>query len=205
MKGVIIKYFSDRGYGFILGEDEKSYYFHISKIKKRNEFDENFQDYYRYHFDDTCYQITFVPSSSERGLCAININLTDEKINDREDHEIFDAKITEVKNDIQTISRTVHGIKKGESAPFFATAGGNGTYRLGYPETFRNLYLYFSRQDKQGWGLIEVRDLFLEVNGRSKITSKSIDSLQEKLINKIIKITSNGKEWILVDDNFLKI
>lgn len=47
MKGVITKYFSDKGYGFILGEDEKSYYFHISKFKKRNEFDENFQEYYR--------------------------------------------------------------------------------------------------------------------------------------------------------------
>lgn len=205
MKGVITKYVSDKGYGFILGEDEKSYYFHISKFKKRNEFDENFQEYYRYCFDDSCYQITFVPSSSDRGLCAINIDLTDEKINDRESKEIFDAKITEVKNEIHTVSRTVSGIKKGEGAPFFATAGGNGTYRLGYPETYRNLYLHFSRQDKQGWGLIEVRDLFLEINDRSKITSKSIDLLKEKLINKITQITSDGNNWILVNENVLKI
>lgn len=205
MKGVIIKYFSDKGYGFILGEDNNSYYFHISKFKNRKEFDENFQQYYRYHFDDACYQITFVPSTSDRGLCAIKIDLTDEKINDRESDEIFDAKITEVKNDIQTISRTVQGIKKGEGAPFFATAGGNGTYRLGYPETFRNLYLYFSRQDKQGWGFIEVRDLFLEVNERSKITSKAIDLLQEKLKIETIQVTSNGNDWVLVDQNILAI
>ena len=205
MKGVITKYFSDKGYGFILGEDSNSYYFHISKFKNRKEFDENFQQYYRYHFDDAYYQITFVPSTSDRGLCAIKIDLTDEKINDRESDEIFDAKITEVKNDIQTISRTVQGIKKGEGAPFFATAGGNGTYRLGYPETFRNLYLYFSRQDKQGRGLIEARDLFLEINERSKITSKAIDSLQEKLTNKTIQVTSNGNDWVLVDQNILEI
>lgn len=205
MKGVITKYFSDKGYGFILGEDNNSYYFHISKFKNRKEFDENFQEYYRYHFDDSCYQITFVPSTSDRGLCAININLTDEKINDRESKEIFDAKITEIKNEIHTVSRTVSGIKKGEGAPSFATAGGNGTYRLGYPETSRDLFLYFSRQDKQGWGMIEVRDLFLEINERSKITSKSIDSLKEKLINKTIQITSNGTEWILVDDKILEI
>ncbi len=48
MKGVITKYFSDKGYGFILGEDNNSYYFHISKFKNRNEFEENFQEYYRY-------------------------------------------------------------------------------------------------------------------------------------------------------------
>ena len=205
MKGVITKYFSDKGYGFILGEDDNSYYFHISKFKNRNEFEENFQEYYRYRFDDTCYQINFVPSTSDRGLCAINITLTDEKVNDRESDEIFEAKITEIKNEIHTVSRTVQGIKKGEGAPFFATAGGNGTFRLGYPETSRDLYLYFSRQDKQGWGLIEVRDLFLEINDRSKITSKSIDSLQGKLLNKTIEIISNGNEWVLVDDKVLKI
>lgn len=205
MKGVITKYFSDRGFGFILGEDENSYYFHISKFKNRNEFEENFQEYYRHRFDDTCYQINFLPSTNDRGLCAININLTDEKINDRESKEIFDAKIAEIKNEIHTVSRTVSGIKKGESAPIFATAGGNGTYRLGYPETSRNLYLQFSRLDKQGWGLIEVRNLFLEINDRSKITSKSIDSLQGKLLNKTIQITSNGKEWVLVDEKVLKI
>lgn len=205
MKGVITKYFSDKGYGFILGEDSNSYYFHISKFKNRNEFDENFQDYYRYHFDDACYQITFVPSTSERGLCAIKIDLTDEKINDRESDEIFDAKITEVKNDIQTISRTVQGIKKGEGAPFFATAGGNGTYRLGYPETYRNLYLYFSREDKQSWGFIEVRDLFLEVNGRSNVTTKSIESLNKKILNKTIQITSKDNQWILVNEDVLTI
>ncbi len=205
MKGVIIKYFSDKGYGFILGEDNHSYYFHISKFKNRKEFEENFQAYYRYHFDDTCLQLNFVPSTSDRGLCAINIILTDDKINDRESDEIFEAKITEIKNEIHTVSRTVSGIKKGEGEPFFATAGGNGTYRLGYPETYRNLYLYFSRQDKQGWGMIEVRDLFLEINERSKITTKSIESLQKNLLNKIIPITSNGNDWILADQNILEI
>ena len=205
MKGVITKYFSDKGFGFILGEDDNSYYFHISKFKNRNEFEENFQEYYRYRFDDTCYQINFVPSTSERGLCAINITLTDVKVNDRESGEIFEAKVTEIKNEIHTVSRTVQGIKKGEGAPFSATAGGNGTFRLGYPETSRDLYLYFSRQDRQGWGLIEVRDLFLQINDRSKITSKSIDSLQEKLLNKSIQITSNGNEWVLVDENVIKI
>lgn len=205
MKGVITKYFSDKGFGFIIGEDDNSYYFHISKFKNRNEFDENFQEYYRYRFDDTCYQINFVPSTSDRGLCAINITLTDEKINDLENLEIFDAKITEIKNEIHTVSRTVQGIKKGEGAPFSATAGGNGTYRLGYPEISRDLHLYFSRNDLQGWGLIEVRNLFLQINDRSNITSKSIDSLQEKLLNKTIQIISNGNEWVLVDEKVLKI
>ena len=205
MKGVIIKYFSDKGYGFILGEDGNSYYFHISKFKNRNEFEQNFQEYYRYRFDDGCCQISFVPSTSDRGLCAINIILTDEKINDRESLEIFDAKVTEIKNDIHTVSRTVSGIKKGEGAPPFTTAGGNGTFRLDYPETSRDLHLYFSRQDKQGWGLIEVRGLFLQINDRSKITLKSIDSLQGKLLNKTIQITSNGNEWVLVDANVIKI
>jgi hypothetical protein len=158
-----------------------------------------------YRIGDTCLQINFVESTKNNRLCAINITLTNEKINDRESHKIFDATITEIKNEIQTVSRTVQGIKKGESKPIFATAGGNGTYRLGYPETSRDLYLYFSRQDELGWGIIEVRDLFLEVNNRSNITSKSINSLQLKLLNKTIKITSKNNEWVLEDEKVLKI
>ncbi len=205
MKGVIIKYKSEQGFGFIGAEDGNSYFFHISDVIDKNFFLENYQNFYFREIGDTCQMINFDIGKNTKGPCAINIRLTEEKINDRKNMEIFAAEITDIKNEIMTWTRTVSGIKKGDTKPFFATAGGNGTFRLGYPETSRELFLKFKRTDGFGNGMIEVREQFLNINDRQKIMHGTIKSLENKIKNKIVQVTSNGKDWILANSEILKI
>lgn len=58
MKGIIQKYFTGKGYGFIKGEDEKSYFFHIS--------DTNLDKKFRYDLDDV--EVEFEPDEVRNTL-----------------------------------------------------------------------------------------------------------------------------------------
>ena len=91
------------------------------------------------------------------------------------------------------------------SVPFGATSGENGTYRLDYPEILRELNIHFRRTDNIGWGTIDVRELVLDINDRSKITEKLIETLKNKIVGKTIQIVSNKKDWKLVDSKILEI
>ena len=186
MKGVIIKYKSEQGFGFIGAEDGNSYFFHTADVIDKNSFLEKYQNYYFREFGDTCQMINFDIGKNTKGSCAKNIRLTEEKINDKKNIEIFFAEITEIKNEINILTRTLSETKKGESKPFFATAGGNGTFRLEYPEISRELLLKYKRTDGFGNGIIEVRELFLNVNDRQKIMPGTIKSLEDKIKNKIV-------------------
>ena len=113
----------------------------------------------------------------------------------------------DLKYETASLTRTVSGIQKGMSTPFGATAGGNGTYRIGYPEVIRALNLFFRRTDDIGWGVIDVRELVLNINDRSKITDNLMDTLKNQLIERMIWINNinKNKEWALKDNTVLGI
>ena len=206
MKGIIIDYFENKGFGFLKDENEEKRFFHINNIRERDKFLDNLTDYYYSDwFERKCYVINFNPSQNEKGLNALDIHLTKQIFNDSSTTTEFDAKIVDFKYDTDSLTRVVSGITKGKSAPLGATAGGNGTYRIGYPEVFRQLNIYFRRIDDIGWGTIDVRDLVLTLNDRSKITDSLIRTFKNRLTGKILTITRNRNNWTLKDQSILEM
>ncbi len=205
MKGVITEYFEEKGYGFIKDENENHRFFHISDIKERNKFLDNIIDYFYTNWEERkCYVISFIPGNDNKGLNAVKINLTEQILNDASINNPFEAIITDFKYDTATLTRLVKGIRKSDSIPFGTTSGGNGTYRIGYPEGYRDLNIYFKRLDDIGWGTIDVRDIVLNLNDRSKITDQLVETFKEKLAGEKINIVSNNGTWKLIDTSILK-
>lgn len=206
MKGIVVEYFEDKGFGFIKDENEEKRFFHVTNIKEKNIFLNNLTDYfYTDWFERKCYVVNFNPSKNEKGLKALDIILTTQIFNEKSIKNEFEAKIADFKYHTTSLTRTVSGINKGMSEPYGATAGGNGTYRIGYPEVLRELNIYFRRIDDIGWGTIDVRELVLAINGRSKITDKLIDTLKNKLVGEMIWIYLLNNEWTLKDNSILEI
>lgn len=65
MNGVIAKYFEDKGYGFIRGEDGIDYFFHYTALKSTTD---------QIHLKPGC-TLSFVPSRSERGPQGTEISI----------------------------------------------------------------------------------------------------------------------------------
>ena len=59
MKGTVKKFFKDKGYGFIHGEDGRDYFFHYSAILMDN-----------YKTAEPGENVEFEPEESDRGLRA---------------------------------------------------------------------------------------------------------------------------------------
>lgn len=206
MKGIITFYDTKKGFGFLMDINEEKRFFHISNVYHKQKFLDNIENYYYTDWvDRICYVVEFYPSQNKKGLSAQNIKLTTEIFNDKIASKNFKAKIVDVKYDTASLTRIVSGIKKGESAPFGATAGCNGTYRIGYPEVLRELNIYFRRIDTIGWSTIDVRDTVLSINGREKITSKLIETVKNNIINKEIDILIRSNKYCLADSSILII
>jgi hypothetical protein len=211
MEGVIIKYIDDKGFGFIKDENEQDRFFHINDIKEQHKFKTCFSDYYFYekfadeYYDDNIYIVDFTPYSNNKGLTAVEIQLSKKIFNDKNCMNIFEALITDLKYDVWGDTTCVSGIKKGQSIPFGATVGGNGTYRIGYPEMHRDLLLHFRKIGGAGWGDIEIRNLALNINNRQKITTNFVDSLKEKIVNKKMEICGNNGNWKIKNTALLKL
>ncbi len=62
MKGTVKKFFKDKGFGFIHGEDGKDYFFHYSVIVMDN-----------YKTAEPGENVEFDPVESERGLRASSV------------------------------------------------------------------------------------------------------------------------------------
>jgi len=208
MKGIIIDYKTEKGFGFIKDENEDKRFFHINNIKERKKFLKNIDDFfYTTYYERICYVVTFIPGENEKGLNATNINLTKQIFNDKTQTTPFKVEITNVHYLYETITWVATGIKNGR-IPLGATSGGYGTYRVGYPEVIRELNIHFRRVDDIGWGTIDVRDLALEINKRSKITKRFIENLKNKLVGQIVTIKPYNKTWntwVLIDPSILKI
>lgn len=206
MKGIIVDYFEEKGFGFIKDENEEKRFFHISDINHKNSFLDNITDYYYTDWvERKCFVVNFNPSQTEKGLNALNIELTKQVFNDKSSITEFEVKIIDFKYDTASLTRTVSGINKCMSKPIGATSGGNGTYRIGYPEVLREVNIYFRRIDDIGWGTIDVRDLALTINNRSKITDKFIQTLKNQIVGKAIKVVQSKTNWSLKDNSILEI
>lgn len=66
MKGRITKWFDDKGYGFINGEDGRSYFMHISQVMSSSEIHRNML-------------VDFTPGENNKGLSALNIKLGEQR------------------------------------------------------------------------------------------------------------------------------
>ena len=131
--------------------------------------------------------------------------MTNQIFNDKSSILEFEAIVTNLKYDTESLTKTVSGISKNMSKPFGVTAGSNGTYRIGYPEVLKEVNIYFRRNDDIGWGTINVRDLALKINDRSKITNKFIQTLSKNIIGKTIKVIPNKNRWDLKEVSILKV
>lgn len=67
MKGIVIRFDRSKGYGFINGEDEQSYFVHQSNILMSG---------YRYLVEDQ--KVKFKPSQNVKGLEAIEVEKVEE-------------------------------------------------------------------------------------------------------------------------------
>jgi len=114
------------------------------------------------------------------------------------------GKVIEVENKLNILTTVVHGIKKGKPEPFGATAGSNGTYRIGYPETSHSLLITVNIFNIKTCNYqkiyIDVRKLLLDTNGWTKVTKQRVNQLKEKLLNQFVDIENNKGEWHLVDE-----
>jgi CspA family cold shock protein len=62
MKGKILNFKAEKGFGFILGEDNQKYFFHISNVSNPMDIQEN-------------YMVEFKSKKREKGLNAINVTV----------------------------------------------------------------------------------------------------------------------------------
>lgn len=62
MLGTVTYFAKDKGYGFIVGDDNQKYFVHFSEIK---------MDGYKVLKDGD--KVEFMPSKNERGLCAMSV------------------------------------------------------------------------------------------------------------------------------------
>src|SRR5690625_7578546 len=97
MRGRVIKYFQDKGYGFIKDETGNSRFFHITKVKELSEISEGSL-------------VEFKPEETNKGLACIDIIVLNEN------KPIFIAlgdvriKLSNIKNyglDVETIEELV--------------------------------------------------------------------------------------------------
>ncbi|MDR2793696.1 MAG: cold shock domain-containing protein [Treponema sp.] len=206
MEGVIIKYKDDKGYGFIKDENERERFFHISDVQEQYKFKEMFHEYFylnEYYDDGKTKIVDFTPHDATKGPAALKIFLSIKTINDKYCSDAFECFVKDIDYNVWGVSSIVQGIRQCQRIPFGATAGGFGTYRTGYPEMHRDLKLKFRKIGGIGWGEIEIRNLALNLNGRSKITTSFVENLNNKLKNQKIKIFGNNGYWKLEDENIL--
>lgn len=208
MKGMITKYIEEKGFGFILDENNQSRFFHIRNVKDKLKLINNLSDYYFSEYNDyDCLLVDFVPDNNDKGLTANHVFLTNEKFLDMTIEQQFPALVTEIEYDVQSIIRIVNGVKQGQNpiSIYPITAGSNGTYRAGYPEVFRTLFLDFKRKDRIGWGNMDIREIALQVNDRSKVTPKFVQQLKDRLIGKEIIVEVDSKKMKLCNPEVLKV
>lgn len=62
MQGKITKYIDEKGYGFITGDDQQNYFFHISKVVEGTE-------------PETDMVVNFNPTTGPKGLIAESVEM----------------------------------------------------------------------------------------------------------------------------------
>jgi len=206
MKGAVYQYDKVKGFGFLKDENGEQRFFHINEIADKVTFLNNLEDYWETTWvDRVCYVVEFTPAPGKVGLAAKNIKLTEQVLNDKNSTGVIPVKIVDVRKEVDSVGRIMQGIKKGQPKPFGATAGGNGTYQIGYPEVTKNLFIDFIRTDDIGWGSIDVWKLVLAINDRSNVTDRLVATLKQKLIGKAARMIGAQDKWLLKDLALLKL
>ncbi|PTM02897.1 MAG: hypothetical protein DA405_11985 [Bacteroidetes bacterium] len=206
MQGVISKYFDEQGYGFIKDEKGQDYFFHFNNVLDKIEFRARVQDYIYSDLKSCCYFVQFRPWQNAKGNIALDVMLSEERLFDHSEKQcLYMVQGAKLEYKISEISFIESGIKKRQAAPLGATAGGNGTYRIGYPETYRFLSLYFKWNKFMGGGKIELLEPVLRLKGRKKVTKKFLRQLEARLKDAELEIFSDGQEWQLVAPSVLTL
>jgi len=63
MNGVILKVFLTKGYGFVLGEDNQSRFFHVRDLTQKDQFNQLHEGQ----------KVTFTPTTTEKGPRATEV------------------------------------------------------------------------------------------------------------------------------------
>ncbi len=99
MKGKITNFKAEKGFGFILGEDNQKYFFHISTVENPMDIEEN-------------YMVEFKTQDSKKGLNAIHIVVQTPLFNGKSKDKILKIKNLRMRaSDIKeyVIEKTVGG------------------------------------------------------------------------------------------------
>ncbi len=120
----------------------------------------------------------------------------------------YKGVIIDVKAETKSISFCISGITK-EAQPYYTPEngfhGGNGTYRVGYTEVERYLYLIVKIKGHPH-AFVDVRKRSLVLNNRQNVTDAFVSELKKNLKGKSVSIkeTTEG-EFTLLNDSILAL
>jgi cold shock CspA family protein len=198
MEGVLIKSenLDSKGYGFILDEEMNERFFYISDVNESSISGlKNYSKtlwYDRKSDLDITYILDFDPHNNSKGFAAKNIVLTDKIINDPQNKEVFNAKITAFYRYDVGFSNLQQGVKGG-ATPKGAIGGGNGSFITGYPEKYSIIILEFVKINGIGIGSIDIElEILRDLNNRKNITQEFMNKLRDAIIDKHIKVKLKG-------------
>ena len=119
---------------------------------------------------------------------------------------VFWGNVMDVVSETTSIAHIVQGVSQSESRkyqePYFF--GGNGTYRKGYPEVDRHLFLNVKIAGL-GNQRVDVREPALDVNGRERITERLIQQLKDKLLGKRVRFGGTNHAFEIYDPGDLRV
>jgi hypothetical protein len=184
MEGVIVKYFEEKGFGFIEGEDSSQYFFHkdrINPIFLQND-PKGFPILYSYYLTedkldrtDPVYILEFNPIQGKKGLVASDVKPTSAIVNTEEKE--FMVQITDLKFENMSVS-------------YFNNHPNYGAIARDYSSI---VWMSYKKIGGYGKGKVDVRSKILEVNNRKKITQSLIENISNNIINKKV-VVSRYKE-----------
>lgn len=114
------------------------------------------------------------------------------------------GKVNKVEKKNFSHSYIAQGYKKGETEPLGATAGSNGTFRIGYPEVSYHVIvtveIFNSQLCKHHNIDIDIRNALIESNDWIKMTKNRVNLICDRLLGEFVDIENCKGEWRFVDE-----
>jgi len=180
MEGVIVKFNTEKGFGFIEGEDSKSYFFHKDRIDPVFlEIDpEGFPFLYNYYFTDDKLEdnrpvciLEFDPLEGKKGLIASHVKPTSVLLNSEKN--AFTVVITDLSFENCSMSYYDNHPNYGAIAREYSS----------------NVWMSYRKVGGYGKGKVDIRSKILEINDRQKITRALIERISNNIVNKKIVVS----------------
>jgi len=176
MKGTIINFKTEKGFGFIKGEDNKKYFFHISNVSNPMDIEEN-------------YMVDFKGQSKDKGLVATNIKVSTPLASGSKD------KILKIKDlRIRASDIKEYNVSKTEKDGSFQDEDGNYHYIL--TDSPDNYYKYkgIGKADEQ-------EDYYFDYESQEKFTKIANNELMDDMIGlyQVIPHSQNTHTLSLLD------